>query len=290
MNPIFWWFLSIIFDSLSSSFRKRSLDLWTLSNKVFSFLWDISWFFFILTVILVFWFENNIFNFPLDILILLLVSVFETFNWFLSIKIYKEIKLSEALPYENLSSLFIIIIWFFIYYWTDNSTSITTLIISIFTILVIFLLSVDFKKIKFPKFLWLYIISQLINSVIVIITGMLLFKYSSITYASFSWFFWFLITFLLIVFSKQKFKGVISQKKDFYFNKILSGVFWRSSWILCLYIIKESWLVVATLLWFLAISFNIVSMKVILKDNPTKKQILLAFFVTILVWIWYYFN
>jgi hypothetical protein len=31
-------------------------------------------------------------------------------------------------------------------------------------------------------------------------------------------------------------------------------------------------------------------MKYILKDNPSRKQIFLAFIVSILIWIWYYFK
>lgn len=291
MNPIFWWFLTVIMDAVCWSFRKKSLDLWKMTSKIFSFFWDLFWFFFIIIALFYFWYDKFIFENPFDIFLLFLISIFETFNWFLTIKIYKKIKLSEILPYENLDSLFIIIIWFFIYYNSDNPTSIITLIISIITIIVIFFFSVNLKKIKFPNFLWWYILSAVINAILVIATWILLFKYSSITYAWFSWFYWFLITFLLIILSKkEKIKIMFSQEKKFYFYRILSSVFWWTSWLIWLYIIKEAWLVVATLLWFLAISFNIVSMKLILKDNPTKKQVILAFLVTILVWIWYYFN
>jgi hypothetical protein len=115
-------------------------------------------------------------------------------------------------------------------------------------------------------------------------------KYSSITLVTISWVLELILFTSILIILKESFSIILKQSKIFYVNRLIATILWRSAFILWLYIIQSSWVIVATLLWFFWIVFSILSMKFILKDNPTKKQIILAFIVIFLIWIWYYFK
>ncbi len=98
-------------------------------------------------------------------------------------------------------------------------------------------------------------------------------------------FFWF---FILI--KRESFKDVFRQSKIFYTNRIQAKVVWWTGYMLWLYIIESAGVIVATLLWFFTIVFSVVTMRLILDDVPSKKQVILSFFVILMIGIWYYFK
>lgn len=290
MFTIIWWITSIALDSIATWFRKKSLDIWKLSNVMFKLYSHIFGIFAIPTIIYFFWFDNYISNNYLDLLIIFFLCFIWSFNILLWLHIYKKVKLSELLPYSNLDKLFIIIFWFFIFYGTENWSSIITLLISLLTLFLIIWFTIDFKKFKISKIIWLYLIHKIFVSWNILVIWYLLTKYWSITIASMTWFYEFIIFIIIWLLLKDSFKTIIKQEKKFYINRFLTAIFWWSWWILWLIILKEAWVVVATLLWFLSIVFMTFTMKFLLNDSPTKKQIILAFTVLILIWTWYYFK
>gem|GEM_PF-2455326 len=80
--------------------------------------------------------------------------------------IYKKEKISTILPYENLSSIFAILISFFIF----KDVSWTSFFIAILTVIVIILFSIDFKNVKFPKKIKPIMIVQAFTALYIIIT------------------------------------------------------------------------------------------------------------------------
>jgi ABC-type multidrug transport system permease subunit len=92
------------------------------------------------------------------------------------------------------------------------------------------------------------------------------------------------------IFLKNNFKELLQQTNSFYKYRWLALMIWQSWFILWIFIIESSWVLVASLLSFITIVFSIISMKFILNDNPTKKQIILAILVVLLIWIWYYYK
>jgi len=290
MLSILYWIVWTFLECFATWFWKKAILSWKYNKVIFQLFSSVGWLFFIFFVFYLFWIEKNIFNNFFDIFLIFIISFLWILNTFLQIKVYKETKLSQLLPYDNLDKLFVIIIWYFLFYWTSNWTSIITLFVSIFTLFIILILSVDIKNIKIPKNIWLFWIYKWINALNNLITGYLLIKYSNITYVIISWFSELIIYILIAILLKYSFKIMLEQNKVFYKNRFLAVVLWRISWIISLFIIKESWIIVATLLWFLAIIWNVISMKFLLKDNPTKKQTILAITVIFLIWIWYYFK
>ena len=279
-----------ILESLWNSFRKKSLDIWKLSNIIFKLYSNIFWILAIPLIVLIYWFDYIILKDTYDLILLFIICLFWTLNILLWLKIYKTTKLSELLPYSNLDKIFIIIIWYFIFYWTNNWSSIYTLFISLLTLIIILLFTTDIRKFRISKKIWLYLVHKVFNAANILLIWYLLTRYSSFTMATMTWLFEFITLIFIWILIKASFKSVITQEKQFYFYRLLTVIFWWSWRVISLVILKEAWVVIATLLWFLGVVFNIISMKFILKDNPTKKQVILSVLVLVLISIWIYFK
>jgi len=290
MTSILLWILNTILDAVSYWNRKKAMDNSNLSVTFFKYFAFIFWFAVIFLLVFLIWIDISIFVDFKYLSIILLITIFWVFNNYLQLNVIKKTKLSELMPYENIDKLFIIIIWFLIYYWSDKWVSVATLIISIFTIFIIILFSIDFKSIKIEKNIILFILYKINKSVIVLTFSFILLKYSSITLVTLNWILELIIFSWILIILKESFNTILKQSKTFYINRFIATILWRSAYILWLYIIQSAGVIIATLLWFFWIVFSIFSMKFILRDSPTKKQIILSFIVILLIWFWYYFK
>ncbi len=290
MWAILLWILTSFLSSTWDSYRKVAIEESRLSNAMFSLLASLLWAIIVFVVFLLFWFSYEILQDPLYLFIVILIICVSFANNFLGMYIFKREKLSVLLPYDSLDKIFIVIIGFIIFYWSDQWTSIITLLITLFTICVIIFSSIDIRKISFPKTILLYFVYKLIKAWTILATGYFLLKYWSIDYVILDWVIYTVLAFWVTLILKESPKLMFEQTKKFYKNRILSTILWWTGYILWLYIIQDSGVIIATLLWFFYIAFSVFSMKFIAKDNPSKKQIILAFVVITLVWIWYYFK
>lgn len=291
MYAIIAWILSVAFSSFSTWYYKKALDQWKwLSNTMFKVIAFATNFISIPIVIFFLGFEKNILW---DYYIILLVFISSLIWWLnsqIELNIFKVSKLSELMPYNNLNKLFVIVIWFFLFYWTKNWSSVITLIIAILTLILTFIFTVDFRNIKIPKTIILYVISKFISSLTVLLTWYILINYSSATIYSISWVTDCIIYVWLWIILRQSFKSMLQQEKWFYISRFLATTFWWTSSLLTLIVLKEAWVVLATLLWFFSVVFMTFSMKFILHDNPTIKQIIMSSIIILFIWIWYYFK
>jgi len=289
MNVIFW-LISALLNSFSDGYRKKSLNITTLPKNIYLLFWPFSGFFVIWIIIYISGINSWIYFDYKIIWLILLIIVFDIISNFLEINVYKKTKLSQILPYTNLDKLFIVLIWFFLFYWTQNSTSITTFIITLITIVVIILFSFDFKNLKIPKTIIKYSFVMMLRWISMLIVWFIFLQYSTIDYLSINILFLFIWYLLIAILLKESFKTLTLQSKQFYISRWFSLILGWSWFIIWLYIIKNSWVLIATLISFVWLVFNVLAMKFILNDNPQKKQIVLAWLVTVLIWIWFYFK
>lgn len=289
MLPILLWILTVFIWSIWDTFYKIALNLANLSGNLFKFfavVWSIP---IIVFILILQWVSfGNVSN--LILLWTLGISILWFANGQLRISIVRKEKLSHLLPYNDLDKIFTVVLWFFLYLWTEKSVSLTTLIITLLAIIVVILFSIDFKNISFPKTFGLIIVNKLIRSALLLAIAFLLIHISSGEYFIVKWFWESLIIFVLIFVLKDNFRDVFTQSKAFYKARWVPAVMWGISYLLWLYVIELSGIIIATLLGFLWIIFNILAMKFIAKDTPSQKQILLAFIVTSLIAIGYYFK
>lgn len=290
MSAILLWILTSILDAISLWSRKKSINESTLSKTLFKWLAFPFAFIFILWIVYFIWVESMILTDYIYLFALFWVIIIWIVNTYLQLHILKQVKLSDVMPYSDLDKIFIIVFWFFLYYWTDKWVSIYTLLISLATIIIVLLFTIDIKKIKIPKIIWLYILHKAIRATKILLLSYILLKYSSITIISVNWFIELILYSIIALLLKDPIINLFRQSKVFYINRWLATILWRVATVIGLYIIQSAWVIIATLIWFFWVVFNIFSMKFILNDNPTKKQILLAFLVIGLIGLWYYFK
>ncbi len=289
MNIIFWLIASF-FAAISSSFRKKAIDNSTLHNWLITLFWPVIGLIFIYILVFIFWINSNIF-FDNKVIILLIIWWF--IDWFASlieVSIFKRVKVSKILPYWSFDKLFIILLWFILFYWNPWYTSIPTLLISILTVVIIMLFSIDYKNFWIEKDVKLYIFVKFLYACTTLIMWRILFEYSTLDIFSVIIFIYLWFHLFSNILLKRNFKTLLTQPKQFYKYRVTSSTLWRISFVLSIIIIEKSWVLIASLLSFITIVFSIFSMKIILGDSPTKKQILLALLVVILIWTWYYFK
>lgn len=285
-----YWIISVLFTSFWASYYKKAINNSKLPKTLFFLIWPIVGFL-ILFILLVF--KNNnftIYSEPIIIFLALLIVLMHISADFIEIHILKNTKLSELLPYSNLDKLFIILFWFFIFYWTKNWTSVTTLWIALLTLIIISLWNLNFKNIQLPKNILLYFIVMWFRALNIIIVGIILVKYSTIEYLWLNIPLIFLFYLLLNYIYKNSFSLFKKETFLFYKYRFLSLILWWIWIIISLFLVETSWVIIATLIWFLSVAINILTMKVVLKDKPNIKQVILSILVVILIWIWYYFK
>lgn len=287
---IILWILTQILESLWNVYRKKAVDSSKLWKNLFAIVWPITWALIVYTLIAFNWSDFSIFSDNKTILLMLLIWLIGTVANYIYIYVYKNVKISTLLPYDNLDSLFVILIWFFIFTWTQAETSITTLIIAIFTVLLIMWFSFNLKNFKISKEIGLYIIALILEASTTLITWYLLLKYSTLDFMSLNSFIIFILYFILAILYRESFKSITKQSKTFYKSRWLSLILWWTWFLIGLYIIETAWVLIATLISFIWILTSVLSLKYVLKDSPEKKDVILAIIVTFMIWLWYYFK
>lgn len=287
---IIFWIIASFFGSLSWIYWKKALNITSLPNSLLALLNPLIWIFIIYIFGIIFWINSNIF-FDKNVLFLLLLWWLLDWFWAL-LEVYsvKNTKVSKLIPYSNFDKLFIVLLGFLFFYWNSGYTSFITLFITIITLFIIMLFSIDLKKISIEKEIKIYILSKFLYASTTLIISKILFEYSTIDVFSVIIFYYILFHLINNMFLKRNLLLIFKQEKVFYKYRLSSSIIWRIAFIISISLIEFSWVLIASLLSFISIIFWIIFMKYILWDTPSKKQILLSILVIIMIWIWYYFK
>ena len=196
---MFYWIITTFFSSLDWIFWKKALDLNKMPSFHFWILWYL-WDFIVSFFIIILWYFN------LWLLLdykLILIIIFLVLTWFLKIllnnKIYRNEKMSNLVPYENLDKIFVIIISYFLF----SYVSLFSLLITLFIILIIIVFSIDFKNISLPNNFSLIIFVHLINAIKLLIIWYLLLEISNLEYFAIFSLIFFIISLSIIVYKKS---------------------------------------------------------------------------------------
>ncbi|MDD3793552.1 MAG: hypothetical protein PHI37_01975 [Candidatus Gracilibacteria bacterium] len=289
MNIIFG-IISSFLDSITESYRKKAINNARLPDGLIAFFGPLIGLFVIYFLVILFGINYNIFYDTNTILLLFGCALIESFGSLLEVKIVKNTKISKIMPYSSLDKLFVILLGFLFFYGNPGYTSFLTLLISIFTIFLIILFSIDFKNLSIEKNIKLYIFLKFIYACNILIIGKILFEYSTLDIFALIIFFYIMFNIIINLLLKKDFTLIFKQSKIFYKYRFLTAIFGRLSFIIGIYIIESSGVLIASLLSFITIVFSVFSMKFILGDSPTPKQISLSILVIIMIGIGYYFK
>ncbi len=289
LSIILWIFTSFLWSTWDS-FRKLAIEQSKMTSTLFSLTASLFSWVIILLLFLYFGVTPWLFQNYTIIGFVFIIILTNSLNGLMLIDIYKNEKLSSLMPYSSLDKVFVVVLGFIVYFWTENETSFITLCITLLAIAVIFFSTTSLKNISFSHSIKLFVLNRFIKAATILSTWYILLTYSWIDFVVLEWIFGIIISLAIVLILKQNPWEIIHQNKLFYKNRLLATILWWWWYILGLYIIQSSGVVIATLLWFFTIVFNVISMKYIVKDNPTKKQILLAVTVLMMIWIGYYFK
>lgn len=229
------------------------------------------------------WFDTQ----KLDILFIFMVASIISINILrqpIRQQIYREEKISLIVPYTNLNKIFVLITSFFLF----QDVSYVTFYIIIFTIIIIAFSSIDFKNKKLPRNLEKIIWDEILITIEILIAWWMVITYGSILY-----FCSYVLIGFIVYLVVNTFTGQISDIKTapIWYWKIrpIWALGWVA-WFLSLLVIKNLWLSLSILLWFLWIWMTLLISYSVLWDVPSKKNIRLTVIVSLLIWAWYYFK
>lgn len=280
---MFWWVLNALLSSANQIIWKKSLSISTISGSAFYFFGLFGTV--ILSVIFIVTGYCSIPNWSWIFVLPIIDAFVLQYTSSLSQKICTTEKLSSIMPYDNLSSVLTIIAAFFLF----NNTSITTLIIALVIVGIIFYFSFDFKKFEFPEKIfpiliwkWLIGLRQIgMAYALILMVSPVFFTLRNI--ASF-------VVFFLVIFvmrEKLSFRG--ASKEFLVYRSIGSTVYVLASYI-SFTLLHSLGLIVTTLLGFLGMITTLVFQGIFLKEIPEKKDVILSLGIAVLVGIGAYYR
>ncbi len=280
---MFWWIFWVLLKSLESIFRKKSLDQ---SRKItplaFDFFWSLFWFLIGLTFYL-FKIEWN-YQYSQKIIVYILIGiVFRLISSYLMQKVYRNEKLSVITPYENTNEILSIILAYFIF----RDVSITSFCIAIGIVVFTVFSTVDFKKLKFPRFFWTFFAGQIFLTLYYVCIGFIVKEVSYTEYFALEAFFAVIILFTFAL--KQRQIPILrNQSKNFYKSRIIASLLWYGGFILWIYIVSEFGLLLSMIFSFMYVIFTMIFSFLFFRDIPKMKSILSATIITWLVAVSFY--
>jgi len=222
-----------------------------------------------------------------DLWLLLIATIWLYITYPLRRNAYANEKVSTLQPYAMLFQVFPIIIWF-IFIATERANLITFLS-AITASLVVIWTSIDYKHFKFNKYSLMVLLSSTIKSFQVFAVLYFLTKFNPPS-------FYFTETILVVIISLI----LITIKKEFSEIKLLTKKYIRLlllansivvvSILLSLTMYSSLWVVLTSLLSLLYLGFIYILGYFILKEVPTKKDILVTLFVAVCIIVWVVFR
>lgn len=279
--------ISTIFSSISVIYYKKTLSISNIKSIVFQYYWEIIFFPFI---VLALFFKFN-FWFFLDYKIIFAFILWNLiYIYFNDITqyLYKNEKISTILPYTKINNL-IVVVFSFIFLNSDNSTSLFSFIICLTSIIIATISSIDFKTKTLPTNIIKILTVQILKSIQLMINLFVLKELSSIEFIVINEIVYYIFIFILIVYWKQLFEFK-KFKWEILKYRVISSYIWWVSAIISIFLLKEIWIILTTLLWFFWSAISILIAYVFLKEIPNKKDIILWLIMIFLAVIWYYFN
>ncbi len=245
----------------------------------------------IISILFIFWFfDYNYIQAEItnnDLLLLVIATIWLYITYPLRRTAYANEKVSTLQPYAMLFQVFPIIIWF-IFISTERANFITFLS-AISASLVVILTSIDYKKFKFNKYSLMVLISSIIKSFQIFAVIYFLTKFNPASFYFTETILVVTISLILITFKKE-FSEIKLLTKQYIKLLIIANTIVITSILIALTMYSTLWVVLTSLLSLLYLGFIYILWYFILKEIPTKKDIIVTLFVAICIIIWVLFR
>lgn len=274
------WIIQSFFSAIWMIFSKKVLVNKQVWNNIQTLLSRFYHLIIIWCIFLLWFLNNNIKSWDLninDFLLLILATLWLYITYPLRRTAYSNEKISVLQPYAMLFQVFPIIIWF-IFIASERNNFITFLSALIASAIVIFS-NINFKTFKINKYCLMILISSIIKSFQVFSVIFFLSKINPASYYFLESIIVIIIAILLILFNKEFGELKLLTKK---YSKLL--IFTNTvaiiSILLSLTMYSTLWVVVTSLIGLLYLIFIYILWYFLLKDVPTKKDIIITILVS----------
>jgi len=281
----FTWIIQTILDWLTIIYWKKALWVSKISQQMFAFYAKVFGFIFLIIFSFLGLINYSIFLDVKTILIMFFLTFLLTFAFIIRQTLYTENKISQLIPFENLNKLFSIIAGFLLY----KNANFWSFIIALLAVIVVIIFNIDWNKFTLPKNLWKIFFVQACFSINILLVAYILKTYSSIDVSMLEIVVWTII--IMVFFIKfSELKKIHKQSKIFYkYRFIAAGLGWLA-YIVWLFLLKNIWVVLSILLWFLWMGVTLLMSYVYFNDKPQKKDILLSIILLFFIALGFYFN
>lgn len=273
--------LSTFIQAFADVFYKKSLTyrVWARAHELATYnVWLMLFVYFVAS-------GFSLFSVPLmGFLIVGSVIVIDSLRQPLMQQVYREEKISVIMPYLNLSKIFIISSSFFLF----GDVSLTSFIITLITVWVIMWASIDIKTLKLPRNFLKILCVEILRAVAALVGAWIIVTYNEVTFLNLYVVLW-LFYMISLTYITGQYLDLKNVPLRFWTDRFLASLWWIS-WFLSLIVIKNLWLSVGILLWFIWIWVTLLFSYLLLWDKPSKKDILLTIAVSLLVWAGFYFK
>lgn len=287
---LFIWILQSFLNALWMIFTKTIVEnkvIWnnlqTLFNRGYHFI-------VILLLILIWFFEfeidSNLLNFN-DIALFLIATIWLYITYPLRRTAYANEKVSVLQPFAMLFQVFPIIIGFL--FISTQRQNIITFAFALIASFIVILSNVDFKKITINKYSLMVLISSIIKSFQVFATLYFLTILSPSNFYLIETVLVIIIS-LILMFSKREFSEFKLLERRYVKLLLWTNTIVIVSILLALTMYSTLWIVVTSLISLLYLVFIYLLWYIILKEIPSKKDIIVSILVSVCVIIWLYFK
>lgn len=276
---------SNILQSFGTVFWKKTLLVSHLPKLLFRFFWEINGLVIAIIVMWLSWFERSIFLNMRIVGGVVLTLILDLRYDYIQQWLYREEKISTLIPYENLNSVFVIVIWYLIF----KDASLVAVGMSILVIITTILFSIDFKNFEFPKNIKKILFVQILITIETLLTWYFLKDLADKDYFVVYQIVVVIMLLFPLLFNKL-FGAVKKMSKSFLWYGSLSATANNISFLLYLFLVSEFGVVISMLLSFLGDGITILFWFLFLKEKPSKKEVLLIVLTTLLVGVGFYFK
>lgn len=280
-----WAIINTFLDSIADVLYKKALSISNIKSMIFQFAGEIMAIPIVIVLMFVFDFNFKLFLDPITLWGFVVMTIFFLLGNNLWQYLYKNEKLSTLLPYFKINS-FIVVILGFIFF---KDASLTSFLICIWAIVLTTIFSIDYKDYTAPKNFFKIILHEIYKTIEYLIAIYILKNVSSVEYVILYQIYYSIVVLAIIAYQWdfKEFKKFNPQILKYRYMWYTLGF---TSYFIDIFLLKEFWVIIITLFWFLCSSLTIVIAYFFLKEVPEKKEIMLGILVTILAGVGYYFK
>lgn len=292
MTGIIIWILQSLFAALWMVFWKKVVENKKVWNNWQTFFSRLNHWLVILILITIgaFWFNFEVPREELNInnILIFVIAVIGLYITYPLRRIaYANEKMSVLQPFAMLAQVFPIILWFLFISW--ERTNIITFIMAIIASLIVIWTSVDFKNLKINKYSVMVLISSIIKSIQLFAVLYFISFLSPETFYLIESILVISISIILITFKKE-FNQIQLITKEYFKLLTIANIIAVISILLVFNMYTSLWVVATSLISLLYLWFVYLFWYLILKEIPSKKDVIVTLLVALCIIIWIYFK